>query len=130
MKPLGRFFQVTETLDVNKYFLDIDKIQRFPLTFVVMSLDNSETIMRNIEQQALQKYKIKAVVKTYREAVDEVINIPILLERLESVRKAGKIPQIMNEIITQSRVEFNYAAHDDLEVDEDPLAALGQNEAS
>ena len=26
MKPLGRFFQVTETVDVNKYFLDIDKI--------------------------------------------------------------------------------------------------------
>ena len=33
MRPLGRFFQVTETVDVNKYFLDIDKIQRFPLTF-------------------------------------------------------------------------------------------------
>lgn len=26
MKPLGRFFQVTETNDVKKYFLDIDKI--------------------------------------------------------------------------------------------------------
>ena len=30
MKPLGRFFQVTETLDVKKYFLDIDKIGAFP----------------------------------------------------------------------------------------------------
>lgn len=28
MKPLGRFFQVTETTDVKKYFLDIDKIER------------------------------------------------------------------------------------------------------
>lgn len=26
MKPLGRFFQVTETIDVSKYFLDIDKV--------------------------------------------------------------------------------------------------------
>ena len=34
MRPLGRFFQVTETVDVRKYFLDIDKVQRFPLTFV------------------------------------------------------------------------------------------------
>ena len=32
MKPLGRFFQVTETIDVGKYFLDIDKVQRFPIT--------------------------------------------------------------------------------------------------
>ena len=31
MKPLGRFFQVTETLDFKKYFLDIDKIERYPL---------------------------------------------------------------------------------------------------
>jgi hypothetical protein len=47
MKPLGRFFQVTETLDVKKYFLDIDKIQRFPLTFVVKSTEPVETIQQN-----------------------------------------------------------------------------------
>ena len=29
MKPLGRFFQVTETVDFKKYFLDIDKIQKY-----------------------------------------------------------------------------------------------------
>ena len=40
MRPLGRFFQVTETVDVNKYFLDIDKIQRFPLTFVVKATNS------------------------------------------------------------------------------------------
>ena len=28
MKPLGHFFQVTETVDENKYFLDIDKIEK------------------------------------------------------------------------------------------------------
>src|ERR1035437_1025198 len=32
MRPLGRFFQVTETLDFKKYFLDIDKIQKYPIT--------------------------------------------------------------------------------------------------
>ena len=37
MKPLGRFFQVTESLDVSKYFLDIDKVHRYPITFVVKS---------------------------------------------------------------------------------------------
>ena len=38
MKPLGRFFQVTETIDVNKYFLD--KVHRFPLTLVVKSTES------------------------------------------------------------------------------------------
>ena len=40
MKPLGRFFQVTETLDFKKYFLDIDKIQKYPITFVVKSYES------------------------------------------------------------------------------------------
>lgn len=31
MKPIGRFYQVTETIDVNKYFLDIDKVQNSQL---------------------------------------------------------------------------------------------------
>ena len=126
MKPLGRFFQVTETIDVNKYFLDIDKIQRFPLTFVVKSVDDVNTILSNIETQAAEKYKITAVVKSYLDAIEEIINIPILMDRLESVLKAGKVPAIMEEIITQSRVEFNYAAQDDIEAEEeeDLLASL------
>src|SRR5690606_9193301 len=48
MKPLGRFFQVTETSDVNKYFLDIDKVQRFPVTFVVKSLELRDQIREAI----------------------------------------------------------------------------------
>ena len=39
MQPLGRFFQVTETTDVRKYFLDIDKLEKFPITFVVKSTE-------------------------------------------------------------------------------------------
>jgi hypothetical protein len=126
MKPLGRFFQVTETIDVNKYFLDIDKIQRFPLTFIVKSVDNADVILKNIRQQALSKYKINSVVETYLKAIEEVINIPILFDRLEVVKQSGKLAKVMNEIIRQSRVEFNYVAQDELEIEEeeDFLAAL------
>lgn len=46
MKPLGRFFQVTETLDVKKYFLDIDKIERYPITFVIKSDENDKSFKR------------------------------------------------------------------------------------
>lgn len=116
MKPLGRFFQVTETLDVNKYFLDIDKIQRFPLTFVVKSIDSTDSIRSNIEKQALSKYKIKTVVKGYMDVVEEIINIPMLLEYLDQVKAIGKIEKMMDEIITQSKVEFNYAMYEDRDV--------------
>ena len=63
MRPLGRFFQVTETIDVNKYFLDIDKIQRFPLTFVVKSDVHEKMILRSIEMQAKAKYRSRKMAQ-------------------------------------------------------------------
>lgn len=47
MKPLGRFFQVTETLDFKKYFLDIEKIEKYPITFVVKSTERIEDLRKN-----------------------------------------------------------------------------------
>jgi len=73
MKPLGRFFQVTETIDVNKYFLDIDKVQRFPVTFVVKSDETIEKIRATIRNQALTKYKIESVVDSYMTAVEKLL---------------------------------------------------------
>jgi len=108
MKPLGRFFQVTETVDVNKYFLDIDKIQRFPLTFVVKSTDSAKSLKKDINGQATAKYRIKAVVESYMSAIEEIINIPRLLECLNIVIEKGRVRQAMEEIELQSKVEFNY----------------------
>jgi len=73
MRPFGRFFQVTETIDANKYFLDIDKIQRFPLTFVVKTTSSHESIIEILRQQAKKKYSIDAVVKRYIDCVEEIM---------------------------------------------------------
>ena len=119
MRPLGRFFQVTETIDVNKYFLDIDKIQRFPLTFVVKSNDSVAQIKAVITEQAKTKYKINAVVEGYMQAIEEIINIPQLLKCLEVVIKAGRIRSVMDEVIVQSQVEFNYPEEETTAVADD-----------
>ncbi len=116
MRPLGRFFQVTETVDVGKYFLDIDKIQRFPLTFVVKSNDSVSEIEQAIKIQAKARYKIEAVVAGYMQAIEEIINIPRLLDCLKTVIAGSGIKQVMDEIVTQSKVEFNYRS----DVDNDP----------
>lgn len=109
MKPLGRFFQVTETLDVHKYFLDIDKVQRFPITFVVKSTETPEAIRAEILSQATAKYKIEAVVNTYMKAIEEIINIQALVAAFDAVVKSGQLLAVMTEIVTQSKVEFNYS---------------------
>ena len=121
MKPLGRFFQVTETIDVNKYFLDIDKIQRFPLTFVVKTNDVPDVVRRQLRDQATRKYGVDAVVGRYMEAIEEVITIPGLLAIFGTIVEAGKVGAVMDEIVLQSRVEFNYEDDDPEDDPEHPV---------
>jgi hypothetical protein len=108
MKPLGRFFQVTETVDVNKYFLDIDKIEKYPITFVIKSLDPIAALKSKIKQQAKKQYSINAIVSRYIECIEEIINIPILLDRFKEAVDQKHLGNILAEIIKQSKVEFSY----------------------
>ena len=107
MKPLGRFFQVTETLDTGKYFLDIDKVQKYPVTFVIKTEEEVEYLLNKIEEQAKTRYQIKAIIKKYMECIEEVINIPELILRFNKVLDFQRGIQVIEEIVLQSRVEFN-----------------------
>ncbi|MDE2786565.1 MAG: restriction endonuclease [Chloroflexota bacterium] len=107
MRPLGRFFQVTESTDVRKYFLDIDKVQRFPITFVVKSGETVDNLTATIRAQATRMYNVETIVNRYMECIEELINIPILLERFEEVMKMGKVNEMVHELVIQSKVEFN-----------------------
>jgi hypothetical protein len=113
MKPLGRFFQVTETTDVKKYFLDIDKLEKIPVTFVVKSEDTKENLLSNIKINAEKQYLIKAVVDKYIGCIEEIINIQELTARYNKAVEAGYLNEILSEIILQSKVEFNYEDEDD-----------------
>ena len=117
MKPLGRFFQVTETTDVKKYFLDIDKLEKFPITFVVKSIASSELLLSNIRTNAEKQYSIKAVVDKYISCIEEIINIQELTIRFNKAVELGYLNDILSEIITQSKVEFNYEEYEDEDED-------------
>jgi hypothetical protein len=119
MTPLGRFFQVTETLDVRKYFLDIDKIERYPITFVIKATESSDDLLKKLREGAKRQYSVKAIVEKYMACIEEVINIPILQERFRVGVTQGYLGNIMTEIVKQSKVEFNYEEPDDDENDEE-----------
>lgn len=108
MKPLGRFFQVTETVDVGKYFLDIDKVQRFPITFVVKTANTKAEIRTAIQEQAIAKYKIQSVVDGYMEAVEEIITVADLSSFFDELVLSERVQEVMLEIIQQGKLEFNY----------------------
>ncbi|WP_218918532.1 hypothetical protein [Flectobacillus major] len=46
--------------------------------------------------------------------IEEVINIPTLNERFTDSIKLGYFKNILGEIITQSKLEFNYADTDEM----------------
>lgn len=115
MKPLGRFFQVTETLDFKKYFLDIDKIEKYPITFVIKSTESVKELTKKLEEDALQTYVIKAIVQKYMSCIEEIINIPILTEHFNSIVKEGSISEVLDEVILQSKTEFNIDDEDEEE---------------
>ena len=119
MQPLGRFFQVTESVDVKKYFLDIDKVQHFPITFVVKSEDSPEEITQRIAEQARRLYTVDRIVTRYIAAVEEIINLPTLRELLAEAVADGELTEVLSEVALQARIEFNYEEDDDPE-DEDP----------
>jgi hypothetical protein len=118
MKPLGKFFQVTETLDFKKYFLDIDKIQKYPITFVIKSDEPIKELLSKIKENANKTYSITAIVDKYMDCIEEVININILNDRFKSAVKQGYLKNILDEIVLQSKVEFNYDESDDEEIEE------------
>jgi len=68
-----------------------------------------------------RKYGITAIVERYVEAIEEIINIPLLLTVFESLVESGKLLDVMAEIIRQSRVEFNYDDDDEITDDENAL---------
>jgi hypothetical protein len=107
MRPLGRFFQVTETTDVTKYFLDIDKLERYPITFVIKSEQTSDELKEKLRRQAMLRYNVESIVSKYMACIEEIINLPTIRQRFQSATKQGYLHQILEEIVKQSRVEFN-----------------------
>jgi hypothetical protein len=107
MTPLGRFFQVTETVEAGKYFLDIDKVERYPFTFVVKTGDKEEEVLARLEAYARRQYGADKIVEKYMSCVEEIINIPILTERLVLAVGNGRIADVIAEVVLQSRVEFH-----------------------
>ena len=107
MRPLGRVFQVTETVDASKYFLDIDKVQHYPVTFVIKSEENTDALVCSIQEQANTKYGIDQIVRRYVDCIEEIINVPKLIRIFEEVVQRNKLGSIVDETVLQSRIEFN-----------------------
>lgn len=74
MLPLGKVFQVTESLNFKKYFLDIDKLNKFPITFIVKT-----------KKDAVKIYPDKDIVNKYINCFEKIITSSTLMKFLGNV---------------------------------------------
>ncbi len=68
--------------------------------------------------KSIRQYAIKAIVENYKACIEEVINIPILQERFKANIAQGYLAEVLEEIVRQSKVEFNYEETTDEDGDE------------
>ncbi len=114
MRPVGRFFQVTEVNNYDKYLLDIDKVLHFPISFVIKTKHSKENILTEIEEYILQRSSGMVVLEErYRKAIEEIITINELQAWTEELNNED-IDGIIRDIDIYYRLEMNMDADDDV----------------
>jgi hypothetical protein len=106
LRPLGRFFQVTETLDFKKYFLDFDKMNRFPITFVIKTDLSPRATFDKISKDAIKDLG-KANASRYLDLFEEIITNNKLKEILSNIEKSdADIFELKEVVIDSYKLEF------------------------
>lgn len=108
MKPLGRFFQVTEVMEnYDKYLLDIDKVMHFPITFVIKTTKNKNVIKKEIDKYIQFKSGgMKILIKRYKNAIEEIITINELKKWMIDLLSKD-INHLINDIEIYYKLEMN-----------------------
>ncbi|WP_041237785.1 hypothetical protein [Gloeothece citriformis] len=79
-----------------------------------------DNILKKVQEQATEKYKIKKIVNNYMDSIEEVINIPKLMSHFDEVLQNNRGARIIEEIVLQSRIEFNVESEEqDILADEE-----------
>lgn len=106
LTPLGKFYQVTEVLDFKKYFLDFDKVNRFPISFVVKTNLSSSEVRAYIFDQAKSQYSDN-LVERYIPLFDEIYTNIDLKKILENISKDFlQLLDLKSIICFQFRLEY------------------------
>lgn len=113
MRPVGRFFQVTEVNNYDKYLLDIDKVMHFPISFVIKTTQQKSDVLKDLEQYiTLRSSGMTVLERRYKEAIEDIITINELQEWTRELEGAD-IDGIIRDIDIYYRLEMNMDAEDE-----------------
>ena len=107
MRPLGRFFQVTEVSNYDKYLLDIDKVMHFPITFVIKTLQEKSAVLAQLDNYIeLKSGGMRIIRERYSQAIEEIITINELREWLSALNSQS-VDELLQDINKYYRLELN-----------------------
>lgn len=113
MRPVGRFFQVTEVNNYDKYLLDIDKVMHFPISFVIKTRLSKERVLTDMEQYIAHRSSGMAVLEErYHKAIEEIITINELQAWTEELNDSD-VDGIIRDIDIYYKLEMNLEAEDE-----------------
>lgn len=116
MRPIGRFFQVTEVNNYDKYLLDIDKVMHFPITFVIKTKVCREKIYEMLREYInIRANGMRIIEERYSKAIEEVITINELQQWTLDLAD-NDIDNIIHDIDLYYRLEMNLNEEDGQEV--------------
>lgn len=108
MRPLGRFFQVTEVNSYDKYLLDIDKVMHFPITFVLKTNKSKELVLKELQEYINKKTGgMQFLKERYEKAIEEIITINEIRGALNFLNDITSLNQIIQDIKLYYQLEFN-----------------------
>lgn len=107
MRPIGRFFQVTEVNNYDKYLLDIDKVMHFPVSFVIKTRQGKEEVLNALEKYiAARSGGMTVLEDRYRKAIEEIITINELSAWIWELEN-GDIDRLIRDFDIYYRLEMN-----------------------
>ena len=107
MRPVGRFFQVTEVDNYDKYLLDIDKVMHFPVTFVIKTTQSALAVRDGISHYIQERaHGMEIITKRYEDAIEEIITINELQTWTSKLADID-IDGIIRDIDLYYRLEMN-----------------------
>lgn len=113
MRPIGRFFQVTEVNNYDKYLLDIDKVMHFPITFVIKTHSMKSQVLCELDDYINERANgMRVIENRYRTAIEEIITINELQQWIYDLADKD-IDGIIRDIDVCYKIEMNMNADDD-----------------
>lgn len=113
MRPVGRFFQVTEVNNYDKYLLDIDKVMHFPITFVIKTRSPKSQVLEELNDYISKRANGMCIIENrYKTAIEEIITINELQQWTYDLENKD-IDGIIRDIDIYYKLEMNLDVSDD-----------------